>query len=873
MSAKGLSTALVVLCLFVHLISASQEYQVVQVWPEIPQGWHFYQPMAVGVDSSGNVYVGDSGNYCVKKFDSDGRYISQWGSPGQEDGHFNMIRVVKVGHSGTVYVLDQDRRPETDYRRRIQMFTSYGRFIRPLDRKAPEASKAKTTIDVAEDVKGNIVVLAINYDNKVKRIRRAVIEKYSPAGEFIREWRMDDGSEPGQLHIPTALTVDVQGNIYIAEIGNDRIQKFDPEGKFLTQWATRGDGQSNPVGPCSIAINNAGELYVLSRWTVTTFSSVGELLAMWQVRGATDQIAVDSQSNFYVTSRQLHRIMKCDSTGKLISEWGSSAGATEGRFGSEGPGSIAVAPSGHIVVGDVDNKRVQIFTSEGQFDCEWGGECLFDIDDLAADASGNLYVACEGSNEIQKYNRDGKLICRWQGTGNGDGQFKDPADLAVDTLGNVFIADSQANRVLKFTSEGKFLVKWGALGDGDGQFKNLSFIAADRSGHVWVADRDRMQKFDSNGKFLTGWTKKVYAKVAMDLAGNSYYALEDRIEKYDANGGLIGSYAQEAFAKEKLGTIKGLCVDQAGNLYIVDNVGTLLRLDAAGNLTNKWTVVGTENMTRNDRPITVDGTGSVYTSTYAGQMIYKYSSEGTSLAEFRIEPPEYRNGFTELGGVTVDGSGRIYAVDSVDLNWEWGLPAIQKLDTNGQYIATWDLLKAAAGKIRYPVSVAVDSIGSTYVTDKGNHCVHKLDAQGKYVKSWGSKGAANGQFDTPEGIATDTSGNVYVCDRKNSCIQKFDSNGTFLTKLGKQGSGDGEFQFPAAVAVDKKGYVYVADSNNNRIQKFTPQGEFLTKWGEFGEEPGQFRVPLGIALDSSGNVYVSDSHNHRIQKFAPAYSP
>jgi DNA-binding beta-propeller fold protein YncE len=223
-----------------------------------------------------------------------------------------------------------------------------------------------------------------------------------------------------------------------------------------------------------------------------------------------------------------------------------------------------------------------------------------------------------------------------------------------------------------------------------------------------------------------------------------------------------------------------------------------------------------------------------------------------------------------LGGLAIDNSGKVYAVESVDVDEEWGIPSIQKFDSTGQFITLWPVPEGAKERFKYPALIAVDGSGNVYVTDRNSHCVHKLDAQGKYVKSWGSKGTGDGQFDTPEGIAVDGSGQIYVCDRQNSRIQKFDSDGKFLAKWGKEGSGDGEFHFPAAVATDKAGNVFVADSDNHRVQKFTAGGKFLAQWGEFGEGPGQFNVPLGIAVDERGNVYVSDSHNHRIQKFAPA---
>jgi DNA-binding beta-propeller fold protein YncE len=887
MISKRILMVLVMLVSLAGSIGASQEYRVVKIWPEAPQGWHFCELEGVAVDTSGNVYVGDSGNYRIKKFDPEGRLLAQWGSPGQGNGQFNTICSVKVDDSGIVYVFDMDFGKWQD--NRIQKFTPYGQFVGMLERKTPDANQIKLPIDLAFDNEGNVLVLAVDYRPKLKLTCGVRIEKYSRQGEFISQWGAEAGSGDGQLQRPNAIAVDAEGNVYIAEIANGRVQKFDSSGKFLMKWGSKWVGWSEGDGifrggARSITIDEKGDLYVLDYNSVQKFTPKGRFLVRWKTVGEQAcRLAIDSHSNLYVTNMDWHMVTKLDPNGNVISQWGC-AGTGDGQFNL--PGSIAVNPFGHTFVADLWNYRIQRFDPEGRFVSRWGSEIEFRIEDVATDASGNIYIACEGSDEVQKFDPDGKLVCRWGSTGSGDGQFQFPSAVAVGPSGGVYVADADNYRVQKFTSDGKFLAKWGTEGTGDGQFKGAFFITVDGSGSVWVGDQlgngtHRMQKFDSTGRFLTKWTKKIMTPparlycgaVAVDSGGNSYYAFENKVEKYDPQGDLVISYGQGGLAEDRLNVVKGLCVDEAGCLYVAGGDGSIRKFDANGKLASKW---GTQNSEGQESlpagPITVDRAGNVYVSHLAGVSIWKLSSDGRPAIKFRIEAPSREGRFTDLGGVTVDGSGRVYAVDSVDVDWEYGIPSIQKFDPNGQFITVWGVPQAAQDKFKYPARIAVDGSGNMYVTDQSSHCVHKLDAQGKYIKSWGSKGTDDGQFDTPEGIAVDKSGNVYVCDRQNCRIQKFDSDGRFLAKWGKEGSGDGEFHFPAAVALDKEGNVYVADSDNNRVQKFTAEGKFLTEWGEFGEAPGQFSVPLGIAVDAAGNVYVSDSHNHRIQKFAPINS-
>jgi tripartite motif-containing protein 71 len=889
MHTTGLLMVTAALGMLPGALRAQEAYRVVRIWPEAPQGWHFYQPRGVAVDKSGNVYIGDSGNYRIKKFDPEGRFIAQWGSPGQKDGQFNTIYSVKVDDSGIVYVLDID--DPTDTHSRIQKFTPYGQFVGMLERRTPEVETSMLAVDLAADDTSNVFVLTVDFVKKENRIRRAAIEKYSPAGELIARWGMDAGSGDGQLQLPTAITVDAKDNIYISEYANDRVQKFDRSGKFLMKWGTRGKGEGRFHAPGSIALDKSGDIYALDRDSVQKFTPAGEFLARWKTQGQmARRLAVDSHSNVYLTCENSHAVIKLDPKGNVISQWGC-AGAGDGLFAE--PSGITVDASGRVVVADVENSRIQRFTSEGQFVSQWGGETWPEAWNLATDTSGNLYLVGADANEVQKYDRDGKLIGRWGGAGRGDGQFRFASAIAVGPSGDIYVADTFNGRVQKFTSDGKFLAKWGTKGTGDGQFDGVFFIAADGSGNVWVGDQlgngtHRMQKFDANGRFLTKWAKRIMrpfsinyrGAVAVDASGNSFYAFENRIEKYNAQGDMIDKYGQDELAKDELGKVWAMCVDKAGCLYVtgpadpcaysLNASGSLRKFDADGKWAGKWTAESTEGMeTFPNGPITVDGAGNIYASCWGGALITKLSSEGKPVAKFQIAAPRVGR-FGQLGGVAVDRSGRIYAVDSVDVEWGAGIPSIKEFDSDGQFITVWGVPEAAEGKIKYPALIAVDGSGHAYVTDKSSHCVHRLDAEGKYIKSWGSKGTGDGQFDTPEGIAVDGSGHVYVCDRQNSRIQKFDSDGKFLAQWGKEGSGDGEFHFPAAVAADNQGNVFVADSDNHRVQKFTAEGRFLTKWGEFGEAPGQFNVPLGIAVDKEGNVYVSDSHNHRIQKFAPA---
>ena len=115
----------------------------------------------------------------------------------------------------------------------------------------------------------------------------------------------------------------------------------------------------------------------------------------------------------------------------------------------------------------------------------------------------------------------------------GPSQFQYPAGVAVDSSGYVYVVDSANSTIQKFTSNGKFVTKWGSLGDYDGQFDHPTGIAVDHTGNVYISDHDnsRIQKFDSNGKFLTMWGSYGYGdgkfrfadSIAVDNLGKNVY--------------------------------------------------------------------------------------------------------------------------------------------------------------------------------------------------------------------------------------------------------------------------------------------------------------------------------------------------------------
>ncbi len=245
-----------------------------------------------------------------------------------------------------------------------------------------------------------------------------------------------------------------------------------------------------------------------------------------QVKGPAG-VAIDSKANAWVADSANNRVDEFSSSGTFIKAfgWGVSNGkaeaqtcATSCKAGLAGSGSgefkkpwgIAIAPSGEILVSDVENNRIQEFTAEAKFVRQFGSK------------------------------------------GTGNGQFSEPLGLAAQSSGNIWVADSANNRVQEFSSEGKYVTQVGSLSKPQG-------VAVDSSSDVWVVDglNDRVEELSSTGAFLKtfGW-------------GVTNGKAEAQVCTSSCKAGIAGS------GNGKFKEPTGITVDSKGELWVVDGANS-----------------------------------------------------------------------------------------------------------------------------------------------------------------------------------------------------------------------------------------------------------------------------------------------------------
>jgi len=278
-------------------------------------------------------------------------------------------------------------------------------------------------------------------------------------------------------------------------------------------------------------------------------------------------------------------LVLADSPPVFILKWGTICNfplCDDGEFGE--PWGVAVDSAGNVYVVDPSSDRLQKFDSNGNFLTKWSTSGS----GVAVDSAGNVYVADNGNDRIRKFNSNGTFLTQWGSLGSSNGQFDRPNDVAVDSAGNVYVPDLFNDRIQKFDSNGNFLTKWGTSGSGDGQFADPFAIAVDSFGNVYVADNEnyRIQKFDSNGTYLTKWGSKGTGDsqfadgwsamgVAVDSAGNVYVADpgpgNHRIQKFDSNGTFLTKWGSLGSGDGQFNKPRRVAVDTAGNVYVSDN--------------------------------------------------------------------------------------------------------------------------------------------------------------------------------------------------------------------------------------------------------------------------------------------------------------
>jgi streptogramin lyase len=838
----------------------------------------FFGPDGVAVDWEGNLYVADTNNDTIRKIDTSGYVTTIAGSPGQSgsaDGEgsaarFNSPQGIGVDHEGNVYVAD-------------------------------------------------------TFNFTIRKITPAgVVSTF--AGQPGNSGSADGAGGAARFFLPQSLAVDGAGDVFVTENGNDEIRMITPSGVVTTIAGMPGQyGRADGFGaaarfthPFGIGVDGSGNVYVADTYNSTIRVGVPTVVVPAGIATQPQDSTVNQGQNtsFAVTAN-----------GTLPSyQWqiemlGSSAWTNlydGGEFSGSATATLSITGTPAALNGAqyqcvVNNPAGSATSAPATLTVDYPPSIVLQSQSLTAivGQSVSFSVGIAG-NPAPTY--------QWQVSTDSGATWTDLTD------GNGFVGTGTATL--------------GIIAAGAGQNGNEFRVVATNGSSSVMSSPVTLTVATVPGGDLVAYAFTTLAGkapgiangtgaaaqfnlpqgVAVDSSGNAYVADGDNqtIRKISAAGAvttLAGAPGQQgtndgAGGAARFSYPRGLAVDGAGIVYVVDGPGTIRRITAAGIVTtlagspyNNGYADGTGEAAQFNQPqgLAIDDTGNLYVADSNNNAIRKINPAGvvTTLAGNPSQGGDADGTgsaalFNDPQGVAVDSAGNVYVADTNN-------QAIRQV-TPGGVVTTLSGAPNQGGSQDGPVAtarfsgpqgVAVDGAGNIYVADTYSDTIREITAgivttlAGSFYQ-WGGADGTGGlaRFAYPRGLAVNPSGGLYVADTDNNALRAVTPAGAVTTlagAAGEIGSTDGagavaRFFYPGSVAVDLAGNVYVADGNNATIRKITPEGAVTTLAGaalQSGNVDGtgsaaRLGNPRGVAVDNEGNVYVGDQGTHTIRKITPA---
>lgn len=764
-------------------------------------------PINVAVDGLGNVYVGDSGNYRIRKIA--GGTITTFAGTGTcnssgDGGPANQAQIcgtsaLAADTAGTLYL------SESGSVRKVS-----GGTITTVANVGASALAAD----------GANLFLADLGSYRVRKLSGGV--SLNVAGNGTAAYSGDNGPATSAQVTPAGIAAN-SSVLYIADPSNFRIRRVSG-GVITTAVGTGIQGFTPDGNPASGA-----------------------------VIGSVFDVGLDGAGNLYFGD--VNRVRKV--TGGVLAT--VAGNGTSGYSGDGGPAlsasitaptSIAVDTSGVVYIADQINNRVRK-VANGVITLAAGGGPADGVSattvsapgpGVAQDSAGNVYIASSSQHRVFKVATDGTLTTvAGNGTNgfSGDGaaaasaQLSAPRGVALDSSGNIYIADSGNFRVRKVSPAGIISTvagtgSYGFSGDGspavNAQLTYVNAIAADASGTFYFADTGNQR------------VRKVAAGIITTVAGNG-------------SSGFAGDGGPATSAR--IGTVSGVAIDGAGNLYLADSDNHRVRRVSGGVIT-----------------------------TVAGNGTSGFSGDGGAAVNAQLGYPD---------AVAVDTAGNNLFIGD---RWNHRVRRvtggiITTVAGNGNCITPGTDGPATAIPLCTPEGLAVNGAGTTvYIASADDFRIRKLSGgvtttiagNGSAAFSGDGGPAVSAQMGTPTGLAVDNAGRLYISDSGNRRVRVVSAAGTITTFAGggTQFPGDGGaatnavLAYPRAVRADAaRDTVYIADRGAGLLRKVT--GGIISTVTTIGSTGSfSFGSDGGLAVDSArGGVYLSDTAGGRVRLLLP----
>ena len=648
----------------------------------------------------------------------------------------------------------------------VKVTTVVGGFINDGQPGTSAALQAPT--DVASDTAGNLYI-SDNLDQRIRKLSKTGVMT-TIAGTGISGYSGDKGlATKAMISFPRGIVVDSKGNIIFCDAQNNRIRKISPAGIITTIAGTGVAGFGGDGGPATSAkisfpiglsldgagnlyfadlgnerirkVDTAGIMHTVAGNGTAGFSGDGKAATLAALNGPRSAV-VDSAGNLYIADRLNQRVRKVDTSGIITTFAGNGKG---GCTGDGGPATAAhlggpirlLFSKGSLYVSTIGCGRVRrIDLSSNVIKTVTGSTIGFDgnghnalvsqfnvpVDGLFDNTRTHAIIVDSGNNQLRSQAfATTNLVTRLAGgyTGNGLAGTKAslnlPESVAFDAAGNMYIAEPNAHRVRKMTPAGIISTFAGTgvsgySGDnGKATSATLYFpnsAVADKSGNVYIADTSNgvIRKVDGTGTITTFATNANFTSLA-ELAVDS----------------LGDIYASDAFA----------CVvwkiTPTASVTVAAGVLNVCGYNSDG-------IAATSAYLNVPYQIAFDSKGNLYIADYSNNRVRKVSSgvistvAGNGACGFSGDNGQAKNAMIcGPSGVAVDSSN-FYIGDYLNSRVRKVTSAgiITTLAGTGKIGYNGDGLPATSTNVDGPTALGVSPVSVLYVADDGQFRVRRI---------------------------------------------------------------------------------------------------------------------------------------------------
>ncbi|HEX5308014.1 MAG TPA: 6-bladed beta-propeller [Solirubrobacteraceae bacterium] len=442
-------------------------------------------PAGVTIDAKGDVWVADEGNDRVQEFSETGEYKSKFGSKGSGEAQFEEPVNIAISE-GQLYVVDRGNN-------RIQEFSTNGTYLDQIgtNGKGPGQFTEPTGIAV-NPTTGDLYVTDLNEPR---------VQQFSPAGKFLTEW--ETWGKSHEVSNPVGIAINNTGRLYISDRYAGQVTAWTlPEtgGAQLKYGAVIGGGgkaEGQFEEPYSMGMDGEGDLWISDHKNnrIEKFSTKGTVLSSYgttgtgnlQFKGPWGVTVNKSTGNVYIADSENNRVQELSSTGTFIRTFGTSGSGT-----LEDPAGLTIDASGDVWVADYGHNRIVEFSSTGTYLVAYGsygtGEKQFNGPTDITSSASNLYISDVGNDRIQELSTTGTYIRSFGHEGSGSSEFYGPFGITADAAGNIYVIDKGNSRIQEFSPAGNFLATFASQGAGEGQLNEPTGLTVSSSGDMYIAD-------------------------------------------------------------------------------------------------------------------------------------------------------------------------------------------------------------------------------------------------------------------------------------------------------------------------------------------------------------------------------------------------